>query len=332
MTLWFYFFLCSALILVAGTLLSRYGDEIARLTGLGGTWIGTVLLATVTSLPELMTGLSAVTVAAAPDVAVGDVLGSCIFNLALIALLDVLQRPASVYSVAGRGHIIGTAFAALMLALVGGALLTGRAFDTAVLHLSVITPVLLLMYLFAINTIFRFEGEQRARQVPPARPDPRALKRALVRYAAAAVVVVGAAAALPFLAVEIARVMGWSQGFVGTSLIAMTTSLPELTVTIAAWRLKAVDMAIGNLVGSNLFNLAILALDDLAYLPGPLLSQVSIAHAVSAFAAIGMSAAVIVALMAPPRARLLNLASWTSVLLVLLFFANAWTHFRHPAF
>lgn len=331
MTLWFSFVLCSALILVAGTLLSRYGDEIARLSGLGGTWVGTVLLATVTSLPELMTGLSAVTVAAAPEVAVGDVFGSCVFNLAMIALLDVLQRPASVYSVAGRGHIIGTAFAALMLALAGGALLTGRVFDTSVLHLSVITPAVLLLYLFAINTIVRFEREQRPGEVAQARSDRRALRRALLRYAAAAAVVVGAAVALPFLAVEIARAMGWSQGFVGTSLIAMTTSLPELTVTIAAWRLKAVDMAIGNLVGSNLFNLAILALDDIAYLPGPLLSQVSVAHAVSAFAAIGMSAAVIVALMAPPRARLLNVASWTSVLLVLLFFANAWTHLRHPA-
>jgi cation:H+ antiporter len=106
--------------------------------------------------------------------------------------------------------------------------------------------------------------------------------------------------------------------------------LPELTVTLAAWRLKAVDLAIGNLIGSNLFNLAILAIDDIAYLPGPLLSQVSSALAFSAFAAIGMSAAVVVALMAPPRARLLNVASWTSLLLVLLFFANGWIHLRHP--
>jgi cation:H+ antiporter len=90
MMLWLAFALCAAAILVAGTQLSRYGDEIARLTGLGGTWIGMVLLATVTSLPELMTGLSAVTMAGAPEVAVGDVLGSCVFNLAMIALLDVL--------------------------------------------------------------------------------------------------------------------------------------------------------------------------------------------------------------------------------------------------
>lgn len=331
MTLWLSFALCSLAILVAGSLLSRYGDEIARLTGLGGTWIGTVLVATVTSLPELMTGLSAVTAARAPGVAVGDVLGSCVFNLAMIALLDTLQRPTSVYSLASRGHIIGIAFAALMLALAGGALLVGRTFDTAVLHVSAVSPVLFLLYLLAMNTVFRFEGARRANHASPGSADQAALRRALLRYAGAAVAVAVAAVALPFLAVEIARVMGWSQGFIGTSLVALTTSLPELTVTIAAWRIKAVDLAIGNLVGSNLFNLAILAIDDLAYLPGPLLSHVAITHAVSAFAAIGMSAAVIVALMAPPRARLLNVASWASVLLVILFLANAWTHFRQPA-
>jgi cation:H+ antiporter len=331
MTLWLSFALCAAAILVAGARLSREGDEIARLSGLGGTWIGMALLATVTSLPELMTGLSAVTVAGAPDVAVGDVLGSCVFNLAMIALLDVLQRPASVYSLAGRGHVIGASFGVLMLALAGAALLVGRQFDMAVLHVSLVTPLIVLLYLFAMHTIFHYERAQRVDEKMPVPAAPGALRRALIRYAAAAAVVVGAAVALPFLAVRIAQALGWTQGFVGTSLVAMTTSLPELTVTIAAWRLKAVDLAIGNLVGSNLFNLAILAVDDVAFLPGPLLSQVSTAHAFSAFAAIGMSAAVIVALMAPPRARLLNVASWTSVLLVLLFFANGWIHLRHPA-
>ena len=329
--LWLTFALCAAAILFAGSRLSRYGDEIARLTGFGGTWIGMVLLATVTSLPELVTGISAVTAAKAPEVAVGNVLGACVFNLAVIALLDVLHRPASVYSVVGRGHILGTAFGALMLALAGAAVVVGRSFDMALLHLSLITPLLLALYLFAISTIFRFERAQQPPEEAASRGDRDALRRAVVGYAIAAAIVVAAAIALPFLAVRVAETMGWTQGFVGTSLIALTTTLPEMTVTITAWRLRAIDMAIGNLVGSNLFNLAILAIDDLAYLPGPLLSQVSTAHAFSAFAAIGMSAALVVALMAPPRARLLNVASWTSLLLILLFFANAWIHLRHPA-
>jgi len=228
MMLWLAFALCATAILVAGTRLSREGDEIARLTGMGGTWVGMAQLATVTSLPELMTGLSAVTMAGAPEVAVGDVLGSCVLNLAMIALLDVLQRPASVYSLAGRGHILGTAFGALMLALVGGALLLGHQFGMAMLHLSLVTPVSVLLYLFATHTIFHYERAQHVdeRAAVLAVP-PGALRRALIGYGLAVAVVVGAAVALPFLAVRIALALGWTQGFVGTSLVAMTSACPS---------------------------------------------------------------------------------------------------------
>ena len=100
------FVLCVGVIGVAGVRLSRYGDAIAALTGLSRNWIGLVLIVTVTSLPELATSLSAVTVAAAPDIAVGDALGSCVFNLATLALIDLLYRKAPVYAIAGGGHVV----------------------------------------------------------------------------------------------------------------------------------------------------------------------------------------------------------------------------------
>ena len=91
----------------------------------------------------------------------------------------------------------------------------------------------------------------------------------------------------------------------------------------------ALDMAIGNLVGSNLFNLAILGIDDLLYLKGPLLQAVEPSHAMSAIVAAVMSGALIVALVARPAARLLNAIGWTSVLIARVCFLNAWLHFRH---
>jgi len=80
MLLWIGFIICTALIVYSGTKLSRYGDIIAEKTGLGRVWIGVVLMASVTSLPELVTGISSVTFAGVPNIAVGDVLGSCVFN------------------------------------------------------------------------------------------------------------------------------------------------------------------------------------------------------------------------------------------------------------
>ena len=91
--------------------------------------------------------------------------------------------------------------------------------------------------------------------------------------------------------------------FVGTLFIAAVTSLPEAAVSIAAVRLGARDLAMGNLLGSSLFDMVILAIDDITYLPGPLLSEVSPVHAVSALSAMMMSGIAIVGLFCRPRRR-----------------------------
>ena len=101
-SVWIQFAICLGLIGWGGFKLSRYGDVIAEKTGMGGTSVGLVLMASVTSLPELVTGISAVSIANAPDIAVGDVLGSCVFNLLIIVVLDILYRKQSVYTLASQ--------------------------------------------------------------------------------------------------------------------------------------------------------------------------------------------------------------------------------------
>jgi len=332
---WLQLALCAALILVAGTRLSHYGDVIARHTGLGGGWIGLVLMATVTSLPELVTGIASVTLADVPDIAVGNVLGACVLNLGMIVVLDALHRHASIYQVASQGHALGAAFGVVMLGVVAFGMLAAPTLDLRVGHVGLVTPALLALYLVAIRTIYQYErgaAAAAAAAATEAEPAPEmTLRQAAVRYAVAAAVVVGAALWLPFVASGLAAAMGWTDSFVGTLLVAVATTLPELTVTIASVRIGALDMAIGNLIGSNLFNLAILGVDDLVYLDGPLLAAAAPAHALSAVSAAVMSGALIVALVARPQARLLNLVGWTSVALALIYFANAWIHFRQPA-
>ena len=104
---WLQFGICALLIAFAGMKLSHYGNVIADQTGWSGSWVGLFLLATVTSLPELATGVSSVTLANQPDIAVGNVLGSCMFNLSMLALVDLLYRQDSVYRRASQGHILG---------------------------------------------------------------------------------------------------------------------------------------------------------------------------------------------------------------------------------
>lgn len=325
--IWLQFGLCAGLIGVAGVRLSRYGDAIAAHTGLSRNWIGLVLLATVTSLPELVTGLSAVTLAAAPDIAVGDVLGSCVFNLAILAMVDVSYRKGAIYALAGRGHVVSAGFGVILLAGVTLALVLGaQGLMPTIGHVSFASLLIFVMYLVAMRALFL--SEQRSSAVGAERPGI-SLKAALMGYGLASSVIVGAGIWLPMIGVELARIMGWSNSFVGTLFVAFATSVPELATTWGAIRIGAIDMAFGNLLGSNLFDVLILVVDDFAYLPGPLYDHVSSVHTVSAITAMLMSGIVIVSLAYRPVSRVWRIASWSSLALLALYLLNAVIQFLH---
>ena len=326
-SVWGEFALCVGLIGIAGSKLSRYGDVIAEKTGLSRTWIGLVLLATVTSLPELTTGISSVALADSPNIALGDVLGSCVFNLSIIVILDFLHRGESVYTRAGHGHILSAGFGIVLIGFVGfNVLLAGHGASFSIGHVGVSTPIIIVLYGIAMLTVFRYERRQMAaftEEVARRYPDVT-LRQALFRYAVAALVVVGAGTWLPFVGGQMAQVMGWHQTFVGTLFVAFATSVPEVVVTVAAFRIGALDMAIGNLLGSNLFDILIVAVDDLFFLRGPILSHVSPLHAVSALSAVMMTGVAVVGLLYRPKTRLFKTVGWISLLLFSLYLLNAY--------
>ncbi|MBU1264094.1 MAG: sodium:calcium antiporter [Thiobacillus sp.] len=323
--IWLSLLACLAVIGVAGVRLSRYGDIIAEKSGLSRGWVGLILLATVTSLPELVTGLSAVTVAKAPDIAVGDIMGSCVFNLLIIVLLDFLYRKESVYTRARQGNVLAAGYGIAMIGFAGFNLLLYRAgLVPSIGHVGFYTPIILLLYLLAMRSLYRYEQAQVSEYVEDrVELYPHVtLKKAVQGYVVAAVAVVAAGIWLPFIAKDLAAVMAWEQSFVGTLFVAAITSAPEVVVTVAALRMGAVDLAIGNLFGSNLFNIAILAIDDLAYLPGPLFADVSISHAASAFSAMMMSGLAVVGLVLRPVSRVYRTVSWISLLLLIVYLLN----------
>jgi cation:H+ antiporter len=110
---------------------------------------------------------------------------------------------------------------------------------------------------------------------------------------------------------------------VGTLLVAGATSLPEAASTVGALKIRAIDLAIGGLLGSNLFNILILAIDDIAYLNGPLLANVSQTHALSGVSAIVMTGAAVVGLHYRPVTRVFRIAGWVSLALVLVYITNS---------
>ena len=329
---WAAFGACALLIALAGPELSRSGDIIADKTGISGNWIGLVLLGTVTSLPELVTGISSVTVAEVPDIAVGNVFGACVFNLLILVVLDFLHRDMPVYRRAHQGHILSAGFGVVMIGFAGlNLMLAEQGMGYAIGHVGLYSPIIIGLYMLAVRTVFSYERQQREAFVEQAdeRYPEITLDRAVRRFAVAAVVVVAAGIALPFVGENLAEVMGWRQSFVGSVLVAVATTLPELIVSISALRIGALNMAIANLLGSNLFNVLILAADDVFYRPGPLLSHVSPALALSAASAVIMTGLVIVSLLYRPTRRLFRTVGWTSLGLFVIYLVNTYVVFLH---
>jgi cation:H+ antiporter len=298
---------------VAGYRMCKAADDIAEISGLSRAWVGLLLLSIATSLPELATGLSAIVVFVAPNVAVGDALGSCVFNLLILVVLEWLARGDSLYARAAPGHAVSAAFGVILAGFIAFSVLVAPALPgLRIGHVGLYAPVILGTYLVALYTVFQYERRTIAaighRALVPG-VEAQSLGTAVRRYLVAAGFVIAAGAVLPRIAVEIALQMGWSNTFVGTIFVAFATSIPEVAVSITAMAIGSVDMAVANLLGSNLFDVAIVALDDVVYAPGPILSAVSPSHAVTAVSAAVMSGVVIVGFIYRPTGRLFRASS-----------------------
>ncbi|NIR42790.1 MAG: sodium:calcium antiporter [Gemmatimonadetes bacterium] len=316
---WAAFAGCLVLILYTGTRLSRYADLIAVRTGLGGVWVGLVLLAVVTSAPELITGLSAILVVGEPDLAVGSALGSCIYNLIIIAILDFIYRPGSIYTGIRHSHSLSAGFGVILLGTVAGVIFVEHNFAILPLGpIGVYTLIAPVIYVLAMRSVFFFErrldgvGELTSAEAK-ARAAHRGLTEVYLRFGLNALGLIAAATVLPVIGEALARIMGWHETFVGTIFLAFATSVPEIVISVQAVRIGAVDLAIGGIFGSNLFDLLIIAVEDVAYLPGSVLAATSEQHLLTAVAALTMTGIAIVGLCSRPQPKVFRVMGWASL-------------------
>jgi cation:H+ antiporter len=317
------FALCALLIARAGFVLSRSADRLAELHGWGRGWVGLALLASVTSLPELASGISAVAFVDAPNLAVGNALGACVVNLVFLVIVDAVQRHQPIYRAAGTTHLLSAGFGVVMLGFVALSLLVGTRVPS-LFDVGAYSPLLLGLYLLALRSVQVHEQQALAAAETPDAPAPptAAVQRAWRHFGLAAIVVVAAGLWLPEAADRLANELQLSRSFVGTILMALVTTLPEMAVTLSALRLGALDLAIGNLLGSSLFNVMILAIDDLFYPRGPLLAAADPVHAGTAVTAMLMSGLVIIGLVMRPQGRVLRITSWISIALLSTYLVN----------
>ncbi len=298
MTVWVEFLTGAGLIILAGTRLSRYADRIATRTGVGGAFIGFILLATVTSLPELAVSATSIVAVGSPDLAIGGLLGSNTFNLAIIVLLDILHRSGPLLQKVYPGHVLSAGLGVMFIGTVSALILFyehGGVFEIFGVGLS--SFIFVGIYIVAVRLIFRYDRRSRAATDDGGETAGRGRIGGLVlKTAAAAAVIVAVGIWLSLTGEKIAAATGWGDSFVGSLFLAAATSLPEAVVSIGALRLGRADMAISNLLGSNLFNMVTIALCDVLYRPGALLAYVSPAGLMSGLTALVMTGIVITAL------------------------------------
>lgn len=293
---WVTFILSAALVIYAGTWLSRLGDALSDRTGIGRVWIGSLLLAGATSLPEVSASAVAGWIGA-PDLAVGNVFGSNIFNMTIIFAAQLTTRQPILGSVS-QGHFITAAAGMLLSGLATAAILLKVPLQ--VLGVGADTLVILAAYLLLLRLLPKEdnaavdagEGMGEVAVTVSNQRSGSALILWLGFITAAAGVVLGGYL-LSHSADAIASGTGWGESFVGNTLLAATTSLPELTVSIAAAARGSFDLAVGNVLGSNIFNMLILAVSDLTFRGPNVLTVAAPSQAVSALLGLILSSLVI---------------------------------------
>ena len=296
-TLGLRFALTAVVIVVAGTLLARGGDVIAARTKLGGVWVGSVFLALATSLPEISTDIAAVRIGV-PDLAAGDLFGSSMANMLILAVVSLVPAGTEVFRKAALDHALYASLAIVMTCIAAVTILVRPAGSL----LGVSAGSLLLLITYAVGSRVAFRHSAIAREAaatiemsaaapvapgegPTVGVEP-SLRRAVLTVLGAALVVLVAAPQFARSAEEIAAVTGVGSTVVGTWLVGMSTSLPELATSLAAVRLRAYDLAVGNLFGSNALNMTVFALLDPLHAGGPVLGVVDPVHAVTALVAV----------------------------------------------
>jgi cation:H+ antiporter len=325
--IWLEFIVCAILIFWSGSLLSKYGDVIAEKTGLGRAWVGAILIAGITSLPELASGVSAVAWLNAPNLAAGAVMGSCLFNLALIAMIDLAYQPGRVLAKAQEVHILSGGLGVLMLGIVAMGVLIGPVLNGfGIPGVSVLSILILILYGMGGKMIASLEkeraGEVLEKEAVEGGYARISTQRAFSVFILSGIAIIMLGIWLASLGDRLAAITGLSRSFVGNLFLALTTSLPEIAASLAAIRLGAIDLAIGNVLGSNLFNITLFFVYDLVDRGINFWASLTIANAFAAVMTMMMTGVVIISLMYRASPKTPYRISWDGIAITGMYIAS----------
>jgi cation:H+ antiporter len=319
--------MCAAVILIAGWYVAKLADLISERCGFSKGIAGLLLLAATASLSQLVACLSAATVDNLPAMAVSTPIGSSMFNMMVIGLLDFFSQDHPASYRLNQGQLLSAGFGIILVGLAAIDILFGKNLPAITLLHSMdpITILFIPIYLFALSLTLRLEESKKQQSLEEAMEHSQKkapLPVLILLFMGCAAAIVAASYFLPDLAERIAQQSGWGESFIGGTMVAITTCLPEMAVAFSAARQGHFDMAVASLLGSNLCYIVILAITDFCYLKAPLLRSAPPITALSALAAMISMAIVVVALTYRAKKKLVFIAGDAVALILVYVFAN----------
>ncbi len=281
--------------------------------------IGTLLLAAATSLPEFLTSINALS-QGAPNLAAGSIFGSSMFNMLVLAVLDLFRWQQRILRQVATRHALTAGLAMLLTGMAVFFMLAD--IDLKVGWVGLDSLWIAAAYIFGVRLI-QTSGRSTAPAEEASEGGVPSLPRAGLGFLAATVVLLVVSPRLVRSSVAIAQVTGLGTGFVGTALLAVITSLPELVTTLAAVRLGAYDLAVGNLFGSNIFNMLVLGVTDVFFTQGRFLAGIDPAFALAGLLALLLTGLALIGNLARLERRLV-FVEVDALLLILVYCGGLW--------
>ena len=253
------YLILAACVVLLSVKAANYVDLLDKKTNLSGAFIGGVMLAAVTSLPEFFTTISATSFLGNPDLALGNILGSNLFNNAILATLVLLFIKKFSSSTISKSHLnvsictLGMYFIICMNLFIN--------LDISILTISVISIALAVLYGIGVKAMANAPSEESDEEDD----SPLTVKQIAVRFVITSILLIAASIGVTYVSDNIASTYNLGAGLVGAVLLGIATSLPEVTSCVALMKVGNFNIATGNIVGSNLFKFLILTFVDLIY-------------------------------------------------------------------
>lgn len=249
------FFILAFLTIFLSIKLSYYSDNLSKTSRVNKALIGGILLAGITSLPEFVTCLSA-TFFNNPNLAIGDILGSNFFNIFMVSFFDVLFVKKMMFNKTSKDHYI--VYLLLLINYIFIFLYFSGLFSFKIFNIGFPSFIIFVTYFYYLFSVSKREDDTISNDKP--------VNRVVLKLIVTAILMVVCSVLLTFVVNKIAVMYpAFSSSLIGAILLGVTTSLPEVITFYTLFRFNSYDLALSNIIGSNLFNLLVLSVSDIFY-------------------------------------------------------------------